>query len=60
MLRRFCDGTERTPGFVELATPGHLGGGDLTILIERERFAERVQGQSVELWTYDARLAARA
>ena len=59
-LRRFCEGTAQTPGFVEVAAPGHLGGGDLTILIERARFAERVRGQIVELWTYDQRLAARA
>lgn len=60
LLRRFCDGTEGTPGFVEVAASGHLGGGDLTILIERARFAERVKGQDVILWTYDAQLGARA
>jgi hypothetical protein len=58
LLRQFCDGGEFTPTFEEVATQGTLGGGDLAILIERDRYARRVMGQVVEIWTYDETLAA--
>ncbi len=62
LLRQFCDGSDggSTPPFVEVATQGALGGGDLTILVERDRFAKRVMGQEVVIWTYDQKLKARA
>jgi hypothetical protein len=60
LLRQFCDGGESTPTFTEVATQGALGGGDLTILIERDRYARSVKGQAVEIWTYDQTLAAWA
>lgn len=58
-LRRFCDGSDTTPAFVDVATAGAIGGGDLSILIERAQYRERVQGQVVELWTYDDELRSR-
>ncbi len=58
LLQQFCDGGQTTPAFTDVATQGALGGGDLTILIERDRYAKRVMGQSVEIWTYDQTLQA--
>jgi hypothetical protein len=60
LLKQFCDGGDgnSTPPFTEVATQGALGGGDLTILIERDRYAKSVTGQKVVIWTYDERLAA--
>ncbi len=62
LLKQFCDGSESksTPAFVDVATEGALGGGDLAILIERDRYAKRVIAQTVEIWTYDQQLKARA
>lgn len=61
LLRRFCDGDAAHPGFVDLATRGDLGGGDLAILIERDRYRERTRcAGPVEIWTTDARLRAYA
>lgn len=60
LLNQFCDGnaSKSTPSFIEVATQGTLGGGDLAILIERDRYAERVMGQEIQIWTYDQQLAA--
>ncbi len=44
---------------MDVATEGLLGGGDLSILVERAQYRERVQGQTVELWTYDEQLYSR-
>lgn len=62
LLKQFCDGGEgnSTPAFIDVATEGALGGGDLAILIERDRYARRVMAQAVEIWTYDQQLSARA
>lgn len=62
LLKQFCDGGEgeSTPAFVDVATEGALGGGDLTILIERDRYAKRVTTHEVVIWTYDQQLKARA
>jgi hypothetical protein len=62
LLEQFCDGnaSQTTPPFVEVATQGALGGGDLAILVERDRYAQRVMGQNVVVWTYDDELAAWA
>lgn len=60
LLLRLCDGGPASPAFVNVATLGHLGGGDLAILIERDRYLERVSGATVEVWTKDARLTAYA
>jgi hypothetical protein len=60
LLEQFCDGGDSTPAFIDVATQGALGGGDLTILIERDRYAKRVMTHGVEIWTYDQQLAARA
>jgi hypothetical protein len=62
LLKQFCDGCEdgSTPAFLDVATQGALGGGDLTILIERDRYAKSVQASTVEIWTYDQQLAAHA
>jgi hypothetical protein len=62
LLEQFCDGGEgnSTPAFVDVATQGALGGGDLTILIERDRYAQRVMAHAVEIWTYDQQLEAWA
>lgn len=59
MLEQFCDGADSTPPFLEVATQGALGGGDLTILIERDRYAKRVTTHDVVIWTYDQQLLAR-
>lgn len=58
LLEQFCDGGGNTPRFVDVATQGTLGGGDLTILVERDRYRQRVMGQDVEIWTYDQALQA--
>lgn len=61
LLRRFCDGHTETPAFVDVATRGDLGGGDLAILIERARYCERTNSAApVEIWTKDGRLASYA
>jgi hypothetical protein len=62
LLKQFCEGGEgdSTPAFLDVATEGSLGGGDLTILIERDRYAKSVKASTVEIWTYDQQLAARA
>jgi hypothetical protein len=62
LLEQFCNGgdDDSTPPFVDVATQGALGGGDLTILIERDRYAKSVTGQEVVIWTYDNRLDAWA
>ncbi len=61
LLKQFCDGGDggSTPPFIEVATQGALGGGDLAILIERDRYEKRVMAQAV-IWTYDQQLEARA
>ncbi len=60
MLQLLCDGTPSTGTFVDLAGAGVLGAGDLTILAEREMFANRTSGIAVGVWTHDQRLAAYA
>ncbi|HSZ12761.1 MAG TPA: hypothetical protein VK790_01835 [Solirubrobacteraceae bacterium] len=62
LLEQFCVGGEggSTPAFLDVATQGALGGGDLTILIERDRYTKRVMTHKVELWTYDQQLKAWA
>jgi hypothetical protein len=60
LLEQFCNGGDSTPAFLEVATQGTLGGGDLTILVERDRYMKSVIGQDVVIWTYDQRLASWA
>lgn len=58
MLAKLCDGTEMTGPFVELASAGVIGTGDLAILAECESYAERTAHVEVKVWTLDERLAA--
>lgn len=60
LLREFCDGGASTPGFPQVATAGELGGGDLSILLERGRYRERVAVGPVEVWTLDKQLSGYA
>lgn len=60
LLLRLCDGGKRSPAFVDVATRGHLGGGDVAILVERDRYLERVSGATAEIWTKDRTLASYA
>lgn len=58
LLTRFCDGGPQSPPFVEVATTGQLGGGDLSILVERDYFKEKRANVPVEVWTLDKELGA--
>lgn len=60
LLREFCDGGASAPGFPQVATAGHLGGGDLSILLERGRYRERVAVGPVHVWTLDKQLSGYA
>jgi hypothetical protein len=60
MLGKLCDGARMTGSFVDLATAGDLGTGDLAILAECELFEERTSGVEVKVWTHDQRLKAYA
>jgi hypothetical protein len=58
MLDMLCDGTPQTGPFVALAEAGILGTGDLSILVERDMYAQRTAGVDVSVWTHDQQLAA--
>jgi hypothetical protein len=60
LLGRFCDGGPGSPPFVDVAGPGQLGGGDLSILVERDFYREARAHVPVEVWTLDRRLEAWA
>jgi hypothetical protein len=53
-------GASSNPAFLDVATEGALGGGNLTSLIERDRYAKRVTTPVAETWSYDQELAAHA
>jgi hypothetical protein len=57
-LSTFCDGGPTSPPFVEVASTGTLGGGDVSILVERDRYRARVSTRDVRIWTKDTALAA--
>lgn len=61
-LTTFCDGGIASPAFQEVATAGTLGGGDVSILVERDRYQARVDSRTsdVRVWTRDRALAAYA
>lgn len=57
-LLALCDGVEGTGAFVELATAGTLGTGDLGILVERRRYLDRTALVEAAIWTLDGPLSA--
>ncbi len=61
-LGALCDGNSTGQSFVDLATNGLLGAGDVAILVERDRFvAETAFSRGdVDIWTLDAALAAHS
>lgn len=56
-LRQFLEGGSTKTTWVELATAGKsgLGGGDLTIVVERDQYRERtgLAAEDVRIWTLD-------
>jgi len=59
-LGAWCDGDSTHQSFVDLAGNHLLGGGDVAILVERDRFRSAGAGNQVSVWTLDARLEALA
>ena len=57
-LTAWCDGDSTQQSFVELASTHLLGGGDVAILAERDRFQASGAVGNVEVWTLDAGLQA--
>ncbi|WP_136192872.1 MULTISPECIES: hypothetical protein [Actinomyces] len=61
-LRAFLNGGSTGQTWVQLATQGKagLGGGDLTLVVERDQYCERtgIPRERVEVWTLDAALKA--
>jgi len=60
LLRTLCDGLQGQGNLVELLTSQTMGTGDLAILAECERYADRVSHLEVGVWTLDRSLAAYA
>ncbi|SPT53262.1 Uncharacterised protein [Actinomyces bovis] len=62
-LRQFLEGGSTGTTWVELATAGKsgLGGGDLTIVVERDQYCERtaLAAEDVKIWTLDQGFQAR-
>lgn len=61
-LQTFLDGDGTGESWVNLASRGAIGGGDLSILVERQQYCERT-GRAlsvVGIWTLDKELAARS
>lgn len=59
-LREFCKGDGTAQPFIDLAGNGHMGAGDLAILVERDRFVANsafVAGE-VRIWTLERVLGA--
>lgn len=58
-LTRLVGGGTTAVAFVEHLASGSIGCGDLTILVERDRYLERVaRGSTAEIWTLDQHLDA--
>ena len=61
-LQTFLDGDGTGESWVNLASRGAIGSGDLSILVERQQYCERT-GRAlsvVGIWTLDKELAARS
>ena len=52
------DGNSTGSDLVTLLGDGRLGSGDVAILVERDQFKRKTAHASVEVWTFDAKLAA--
>jgi hypothetical protein len=52
-LDDFCAGSVTKQPFLDLAGNGQLGGGDVAILVERERYRARSAFKTVQIWTLD-------
>lgn len=59
-LAAWCGGDSTQQSFVDLANSHLLGGGDVAILVERDRLLTSGAAHEVRVWTLDARLAALA
>ena len=59
-LAAWCDGDSTHQSFIDLAGNHLLGGGDVAILVERDRLRGLLAGHDVGVWTLDARLEALA
>lgn len=61
-LGHLCDGGATGLDLVEHATRSQLGAGDLSIVVERDLFAEQVRGSglTVRIWTLEACMEAWA
>lgn len=60
-LRAFLDGGGTGESWIDLASRG-VGGGDLSVLVERWQYCERagLEVSAVGIWTLDRELAARS
>jgi hypothetical protein len=61
-LQALCDGDSSGATFMQWAGTGQMGGGDIGILVERDRFVERssLSRAEVGIWTLEAVLGAYA
>lgn len=57
-LQRLTAGSITTESFVELAGSGRMGGGDIAILVERERFVSLGAFRDVRIWTLEGVLGS--
>jgi hypothetical protein len=57
-LVALCNGSTTGQSFIDLAGNGQLGGGDVAILVERDRYRQRTAYRTVQLWSLDAGLQA--
>ena len=55
-LTAWCDGDSTQQSFVNHAGDHQLGGGDVAILVERDRFRSSGAVGEINVWTLDARL----
>ena len=59
-LTNLCAGSSTSESFVDLAGAGRMGGGDVAILVERDRFRATSDASALEvsIWTLEAELGA--
>jgi hypothetical protein len=57
-LERFLGGDSTGSDFVDLAGNAQMGGGDFSILVERDAFRQKSNGLDVRIWTLDKGMGA--
>lgn len=59
-IEAFCGGDSTQQSFVDLAGNRLMGGGDVALLVERDRFRARSPRTEVRIWTLEAVMGAYA